>query len=228
MPSADDIDEDLAGFDGDDDRWDTIDDDVPVDEPADQTAVWRLMRWLRRDEKKIAEYESYRDNEIARIRSFTDDRTAGLRRHVEALRRTIENWQRATETKTVKTPYYTGRLTPPRARVVVFDGDAFEAWARGNHREDLLKETVEPIRSEIAKLLAGAPAPSSTLPAEDLLAQRTAVHVLEPLPDDAPPDQLPSVVPGVVFSVGGDPSYSLKPVDVTPPEQTGSNPKETQ
>jgi len=225
--NEDDLAADLDQFeigDGGFDDPDEYPDPVPV--PVDDSEARKLARWLRAAERQADGIKTFAKTEQARIQAWEQDRTAGLTRRIGYLKRAIEGWQRATKTKTFTTPWVVGRLRPKPSRVHVHDEEAFIAWALRTRHLDLIKTTHVPVKTEIGKLAEGAVADAALLPSEDVAEGRRAHAVLLPLPDDASDDELPTIVPGVVFSVPDADGFTIKPV--VPPREDGTNPKEDQ
>lgn len=165
----------------------------PPPPPTNDDDVRRLMRWLRSAERQAAEIRAAGDAEIARIRAWVDDRTAGLDRRADMLRGALEGWVLADPRKTISTPYGVIRRIAARPRVEITDVDAVVAFALAGGRLDWLRIT--PSKSALAH--AGQPGP------------RVEVEGVDG-PACAAVDINGEVIPGIVFAERAQDSVSIR------------------
>lgn len=119
---ADDLAEFVAGR---TDSWEDGDEPTP---PEDAEEAHRLLSRLRWRERELAKIAARAEAEIAPIREWQEDRSAGVRREIERIERSLAAWmlthERLTGTKTEKFPSGELRAWAQQPRLVVLDEDA--------------------------------------------------------------------------------------------------------
>jgi len=193
--------EDLAMY-GDDEGLDeafATEGEPPIVDDLQGAA--RLARRIAKLAGDRAEIEATAQAEIARIRSWADDRCFGIDRASTWLERGLRAYMEASGMLTTSLPAGTARLRPPRPRIDIVDEDDFLAWAEFN-RPDLL------ISRPSKRLIADSDL-QPVLADEDDLASRYQF-----VTDDA------EVVPGVQRVIGKAHTFTFNPTKESPDAPT--------
>lgn len=131
------LDADLADYLLTGDGWPGDDDEEW--QPSDEGQVDHLLRVLALREAEIARLRTYYQARVLELDAWLDDRTAGMVRSVESLRRALEGWSRQMhpgESGHVWTlPSGVLRLTGGRESLVVEEEAVAVAWLVDNLRE---------------------------------------------------------------------------------------------
>lgn len=113
----------------------------PTDGPMDDEHAARMMRWRLRALDRIATAERRAAADIADTQAWLEDSTAGDRREVENIERTLTDWlAQELETdpdgpKSRKFPAGVVKSTAGGLSVEVDDPEALVAWMQENHPE---------------------------------------------------------------------------------------------
>lgn len=148
------------------------DDGVETVAPAaDADMANRLLYKVRRLDEEAAAIDALYDAEVARLDAWKADRLHGVQydraRAVRSLDGFMRAWHAANpRTKTANLPNGKLTLRPVPGKVEVTDGPAFVAWAKANHREDLIRYVPEPAKAVLSD--------------EDVVVRHTGPQITDP------------------------------------------------
>jgi phage host-nuclease inhibitor protein Gam len=144
--------DDLAAYlDGYDESWD---DTEPPGVPEDVEEAHRLLMRLRWRERELERIAARAEREIAPMVAWRDDRSAGVRREIERISRSLSTWmlahQKLTGVRTEKFPSGELRAWAAKARLVVFDDEA-AAEQIEDQRPAWVRTKKEIVKAEVTK-----------------------------------------------------------------------------
>lgn len=165
MRADDDLEADLDAF--------VVGDELPSDEPPpvpeNPEGASRLLLAVRMREREIERVTDLARERLERITEWRDDRTAGAKRSIEFIARSLETWMRAhherTDQVTTKLPDGELRVRPGKQRIAAYDEPAALLWARRRRRWSWLQIT-ETIAKDPVKAETDAGPPFEALPAK--------------------------------------------------------------
>ncbi|MDQ3107839.1 MAG: host-nuclease inhibitor Gam family protein [Actinomycetota bacterium] len=137
------------------DDVDTLDESHP--ETLEQ-ADWHIRK-LARLRRHMAENEAIAHAEIQRIRMWLEEENAKLQRQAAFYEQNLAQFHRALletdpKRKTVSLPAGALRARKHPDRVEILDADMFITWADAAGRSEFVRTKVEPVKSEIKRLLS--------------------------------------------------------------------------
>lgn len=140
------------------DEWlgDPLPEGDELPEVGDIEHADRLLRKCLRLEEDRAEIDGLYEAEKARIDAWRADRVSGIDRQLGRAKQALEAWGRtvmpANREKTKDLPHGRLKLRAHRSQVRISDEGKFCEWALTNGRDELVKVTVVPVKTAIAKL----------------------------------------------------------------------------
>lgn len=156
MAAADALGDDLAAYlDGYDESWDET--EAPSGPPEDAEEAHRMLSRLRWRERELQQLAQRYEQEVAPFKAWLEDRSAGVRREIERISRSLETWMLVhhalTGVRTERFPSGELRAWAAKPRLVVFDDEAAAAiiederpaWVRTKKeikKADVAKATV--------------------------------------------------------------------------------------
>lgn len=122
-----------------------------------EAADWQLRK-LARLRRLMAENESIAHAEITRVKTWLDEENAKLERQAAFYEQNLALFHRALleldpKRKTITLPAGALKARKHPDRIEVLDADVFIAWADAAGRPEFVRTKVEPVKSEIKRLL---------------------------------------------------------------------------
>lgn len=143
-----------------------LDDDADaIEAPPDAEKAEAMMRVVRGLDRELRRIDMLATQEMSRIESWRNDRSAGLKRRRDALLAALEQYARAVhrlapKRKTIDFPHGKLALRAPRPRVVIDDEPKFLEWWREDARmrvavylRDLMDADADTIAAEVVELV---------------------------------------------------------------------------
>lgn len=152
MAAADALGDDLAAYlDGYDESWDETE---PPGVPEDADEAHRMLSRLRWRERELQQLAQRYEQEVAPFKAWLEDRSAGVRREIERISRSLSTWMLAhhalTGVRTERFPSGELRAWAAKPRLVVFD-DAAAADVVEDLRPGWVKVEKKIVKGEVAR-----------------------------------------------------------------------------
>ena len=197
---------DLAEWIGGEDSYDP-DAECPQHPGSDADAE-RLMWRYRHHRQEVAGVEKLAEDEIDRVRAWAADRTAGAKRQMAWLARSLEGWARSQvpegQGRVLHLPSGTMRLTAPRESFVVDDPAALLAWCE-QHCPEAVDRKVAAATVRHRGQVTVEPAVPTSLAIVAAATDIKASRVWDPQTEDW--------IPGVIATEPREASFTVKTND---------------